>query len=42
MHFHPQRYDGVADVETVARLDALLEKYQGKPRPVFTMPRLGQ
>jgi N-acetyl-anhydromuramyl-L-alanine amidase AmpD len=33
MHFHPQRYDGVADVETVAKLDALLEKYQGKARP---------
>ncbi|MCI3205001.1 N-acetylmuramoyl-L-alanine amidase [Pandoraea capi] len=27
MHFHPARYDGVPDVETVAVLDALLEKY---------------
>jgi len=41
MHFHPQRYDGVADVETVAKLDALLEKYQGKTRPTSGMPRPG-
>ncbi|AJY38868.1 N-acetylmuramoyl-L-alanine amidase [Burkholderia humptydooensis] len=27
MHFRPARYDGVPDVETVAILDALLDKY---------------
>ena len=27
MHFRPARYDGIPDVETVAILDALLEKY---------------
>lgn len=27
MHFRPARYDGLPDVETVAILDALLEKY---------------
>lgn len=27
MHFRPQKYDGAPDVETIARLDALLEKY---------------
>lgn len=35
MHFYPEKYDGVADVETVARLDALLEKYRGQQRPTF-------
>lgn len=34
MHFYPARYDGELDVETVARLDALLEKYFGQKRPV--------
>lgn len=33
MHFYPQKYDGIADVETVARLDALLEKYRAQQRP---------
>ncbi len=33
MHFRPACYDGVPDVETVARLDALLEKYFDVPRP---------
>lgn len=33
MHFRPARYDGVPDVETVAVLDALLEKYFGMGRP---------
>jgi N-acetylmuramoyl-L-alanine amidase len=33
MHFYPEKYDGIADVETVARLDALLEKYRGQQRP---------
>lgn len=28
LHFRPRRYDGEADVETVAILDALLEKYR--------------
>ncbi|SMF99402.1 N-acetylmuramoyl-L-alanine amidase [Burkholderia singularis] len=32
MHFRPSRYDGVPDVETVAILDALLEKYFNRPR----------
>jgi len=27
MHFRPRLYDGVPDIETVAILDALLEKY---------------
>ncbi len=35
MHFYPQKYDGQADMETVARLDALLEKYRGQSRPAF-------
>ncbi|MFK0380271.1 N-acetylmuramoyl-L-alanine amidase [Pandoraea sp. NPDC090278] len=33
MHFCPARYDGVPDVDTVAVLDALLEKYFGAKRP---------
>ncbi|WP_445115229.1 N-acetylmuramoyl-L-alanine amidase [Acinetobacter sp. WZC-1] len=33
MHFYPEKYDGQADIETVARLDALLEKYRGQKRP---------
>jgi N-acetyl-anhydromuramyl-L-alanine amidase AmpD len=33
MHFYQQKYDGIADIETVARLDALLEKYRGQSRP---------
>ncbi len=33
MHFRPARYDGVPDVETVAVLDALLEKYRDAQRP---------
>ncbi|WP_323119943.1 N-acetylmuramoyl-L-alanine amidase [Burkholderia alba] len=32
MHFRPTRYDGVPDVETVALLDALLEKYFNRSR----------
>lgn len=32
MHFRPERYDGVIDVETAAILDALLEKYFGRGR----------
>ncbi|MEC7121297.1 MAG: N-acetylmuramoyl-L-alanine amidase [Pseudomonadota bacterium] len=32
MHFYPTRYDGVPDLPTVARLDALLEKYHGQVR----------
>lgn len=32
MHFRPTRYDGVPDAETVAILDALLEKYFNRPR----------
>ncbi|MFZ1181289.1 MAG: N-acetylmuramoyl-L-alanine amidase [Herbaspirillum sp.] len=32
MHFRPAKYDGVPDVETVAILDALLEKYFGRGR----------
>ena len=35
MHFYPEKYDGIADIETVARLDALLEKYRGQQRPSF-------
>lgn len=35
MHFYPEKYDGVADIETVARLDALLEKYRGQQRPTL-------
>lgn len=30
MHFRPQRYDGVADAETEAIVDSLLEKYGGQ------------
>jgi len=33
MHFYPEKYDGIPDTETVARLDALLEKYRGQARP---------
>lgn len=33
MHFYPEKYDGLPDTETVARLDALLEKYRGQARP---------
>lgn len=33
MHFYHSKYDGDADIETVARLDALLEKYKGQQRP---------
>ena len=33
MHFYPEKYDGIVDIETVARLDALLEKYRDQPRP---------
>ncbi|MHC1481381.1 N-acetylmuramoyl-L-alanine amidase [Frateuria aurantia] len=33
MHFRPARYDGMPDVETVARLEALLEQYRGRVRP---------
>ncbi|WP_137936780.1 N-acetylmuramoyl-L-alanine amidase [Chitinivorax sp. B] len=32
MHFRPAKYDGEPDVGTVAILDALLEKYVGRPR----------
>lgn len=32
MHFRPKKYDGVPDVETVAILDALLEKYFRRSR----------
>ncbi|EDS99776.1 N-acetylmuramyl-L-alanine amidase, negative regulator of AmpC, AmpD [Burkholderia ambifaria IOP40-10] len=32
MHFRSAKYDGVPDVETVAILDALLEKYFGRGR----------
>ncbi|ALS58941.1 N-acetylmuramoyl-L-alanine amidase [Pandoraea norimbergensis] len=32
MHFRPARYDGVPDAETLAILDALLEKYFHWPR----------
>lgn len=32
MHFRSSRYDGIPDVETVAILDALLEKYFNKGR----------
>ena len=35
MHFYPKKYDGIADVETIARLDALLEKYRGQQRPTL-------
>lgn len=34
MHFRPSRYDGVPDVETVAILDALLEKYFNRGRAI--------
>lgn len=34
MHFYPQKYDGIPDIETIARLDALLEKYRNEPRPL--------
>lgn len=33
MHFRPTRYDGVPDIETVAILDALLQKYFSPDRP---------
>ncbi|MDO3528105.1 N-acetylmuramoyl-L-alanine amidase [Ralstonia pseudosolanacearum] len=32
MHFRPDRYDGAPDIETVAILDALLEKYVRRGR----------
>ncbi|KOS78175.1 hypothetical protein DM46_4636 [Burkholderia mallei] len=32
MHFRPARYDGVPDAETVAILDALLDKYIERDR----------
>ncbi|AOJ73021.1 MULTISPECIES: N-acetylmuramoyl-L-alanine amidase [Burkholderia] len=34
MHFRPSRYDGAPDVETVAILDALLEKYFNRSRAI--------
>lgn len=34
MHFRPASYDGRPDAETVARLEALLEQYRGRPRPL--------
>jgi N-acetyl-anhydromuramyl-L-alanine amidase AmpD len=37
MHFYPKKFDGVPDVETVARLDALLEKYREVNRPVLSV-----
>ncbi len=36
MHFYPEKYDGIADIETVARLDALLEKYRNVARPAIS------
>ncbi|AOJ73462.1 MULTISPECIES: N-acetylmuramoyl-L-alanine amidase [Burkholderia] len=33
MHFRPTQYDGFPDTETVAILDALLEKYFGRDNP---------
>ncbi len=35
MHFRPARYDGKPDVETVAILDALLEKYFNRARAQY-------
>ncbi|WP_414445251.1 N-acetylmuramoyl-L-alanine amidase [Burkholderia sp. 22PA0106] len=42
MHFRPARYDGVPDVETVAILHALLEKYFGQGRSQLRQATPGQ
>lgn len=42
MHFRPAQYDGVPDVETVAILNALLEKYFGRSRSQLRQAVPGQ
>lgn len=36
MHYRPADYAGIPDADTVARLEALLEQYRGRPRPAAT------